>query len=237
MQKRSRFFSVSYYLLALLLMMVVSPFLELSRCGSPLEAMLITLVFLSALLAIGAGRKTLVCITALTGLVVMGKWLHYYQPGLVNPAFYQGIGIFIIGYTAYRLLLFISRSPRVDSEVLCAGVAVYLTLGVFWALAYSLVDQIVPGSFTFMGKPVAENYMVGFTALYFSFATLCTVGYGDIMPVSGLARMLAILEAAGGVFYVAILISRLVALHSTESLNRQRADADQQDHGASRENP
>ena len=226
MQKKNRFFSVFYYLFAMVLMIVVSPFLELSRCGSPLEAMLITLVFLSALLAIGAGRKTLISFALLVSLVVAGKWIHYFKPDLMNPAFYQTIGICLIGYTAFRLLHFISRSPRVDSEVLCAGVATYLTLGLLWALAYALVDQIVPGSFTYMGKPVGENYMVGFTALYFSFATLCTVGYGDIMPVSGVARMLAILEAAGGVFYVAILMSRLVSLHSTESLRRSMKDSE-----------
>ena len=72
---------------------------------------------------------------------------------------------------------------------------------------------------------MAANAMKGFTALYFSFATLCTVGYGDILPVSGVARMLAILEAGVGVFYVAILISRLVALHSSESLIRSAEPA------------
>jgi voltage-gated potassium channel len=58
--------------------------------------------------------------------------------------------------------------------------------------------------------------MDGFTAFYFSFATLTTVGYGDIAPVSSVARMLAVMEAVTGLFYVAVLISRLVALYSTQ---------------------
>jgi len=55
--------------------------------------------------------------------------------------------------------------------------------------------------------------MRGFRSLYFSYATLTTVGYGDIIPVSGGARMLAIAEAIAGMFYVTLTIARLVALY------------------------
>ena len=61
------------------------------------------------------------------------------------------------------------------------------------------------------------NTLGGFNAFYFSFMTLCTVGYGDITPVSRPARMLAVTEAVVGLFYVAVLISRLVAVYSTTS--------------------
>jgi voltage-gated potassium channel Kch len=53
--------------------------------------------------------------------------------------------------------------------------------------------------------------------LYFSFVTLTTLGYGDIVPATPLARMLTVLEAATGVLYIAITVARLVAAY-------QRAD-------------
>jgi hypothetical protein len=59
--------------------------------------------------------------------------------------------------------------------------------------------------------------MNGFTGLYFSFITLSTVGYGDIVPVSSVARMLAIVEAMFGMFYMTLLIARLVSLYSSKS--------------------
>ena len=58
--------------------------------------------------------------------------------------------------------------------------------------------------------------MRGFDAVYFSFVTLYTVGYGDVVPVSRGAQLLAITEAATGMFYVTMLIARLVALYSSE---------------------
>jgi hypothetical protein len=62
-----------------------------------------------------------------------------------------------------------------------------------------------------------DKAMDGFRAFYFSFITLSTVGYGDITPVSGAARMLSSMEAMTGTLYVAIIIARLVALYSVTS--------------------
>jgi hypothetical protein len=61
--------------------------------------------------------------------------------------------------------------------------------------------------------------MNGFNGFYFSFITLSTVGYGDITPVSRIARWLAAMEAMTGLLYVAILISRLVGLYSSAKSN------------------
>ena len=57
--------------------------------------------------------------------------------------------------------------------------------------------------------------MDGFNAFYFSFVTLSAIGYGDITPVSRVARMLAVTEAVTGMFYVPMLVARLVSIHSS----------------------
>jgi len=111
-------------------------------------------------------------------------------------------------------LSFILRAPRLNSEILCAGVATYLLLGIAWGFAYELVAELVPESFAFTVGPTSSHSMKGFVALYFSYVTLTTVGYGDIIPASGAARMLAMIEAMSGMFYVTLLIARLVALYS-----------------------
>jgi hypothetical protein len=58
--------------------------------------------------------------------------------------------------------------------------------------------------------------MSGFMSLYYSIQILTTLAFGDILPVSNLARMMAIVEAGVGIFYLAILVARLVGLYSTE---------------------
>jgi len=114
-----------------------------------------------------------------------------------------------------NLLRFVLRASSVDSEVLCASISAYLTLGLIWTMAYWLVEQLTPGAFAFNTTTGTKETMEGFNAFYFSLITLSTVGYGDITPVSKVARMLAAMEAMTGLFYVAVLIARLVALYST----------------------
>ncbi|MCU0807263.1 MAG: potassium channel family protein [Candidatus Contendobacter sp.] len=105
-----------------------------------------------------------------------------------------------------------------ETVILCAGVATYLLLGLLWAFAYQLVDRLVPDSFAFTVGPSSSRSLEGFNSLYFSITTLATSGYGDIVPVSGLARMLAMTESVAGLLYVALLIARLVALYSSQGL-------------------
>jgi hypothetical protein len=80
--------------------------------------------------------------------------------------------------------------------------------------AYAILAQLDP-AFTISAGAESGARMDGYKAFYFSFITLCTVGYGDVVPASKVAQMLAIVEAIAGLFYVAVLISRLVAIYST----------------------
>ena len=116
-----------------------------------------------------------------------------------------------------ELLRFIVYAPRVNAEVLCAAVAGFLLSGFAWSLAYNLLDRLDPNSFVFTLSSKSGFPMNGFTSVYFSFITLSTVGYGDIVPASEVARMLAMLEAMFGMFYMTVLVARLVSLYSSKT--------------------
>jgi hypothetical protein len=118
-----------------------------------------------------------------------------------------------MGLVVFKLLSYVLRSIQIDTEVLCAAISVYLLLGLIWALSYALLAQLSPDSFAFAANPHSSGRMDRFNAFYFSFVTLSTVGFGDVTPVSKLARTLAVMEAVTGTFYVAILIARLVAMY------------------------
>jgi len=83
-----------------------------------------------------------------------------------------------------------------------------------WSLAYYMTLLLAPEAFIFPKSPASgDGESVQSQLLYFSFITLTTIGYGDIMPVHPVARMLGILEGVAGQLFPAVLIARLVALH------------------------
>ncbi len=210
-----RRYPVASFLGALVVSFVSAPFDELFRDGDLVEAARLTVILVSALGAMGGSRRQVAWGLMLVLPALAGKWLNHLHPALLPPAVYLAPSLLFILVVIRHLLRFILRAPHIDSEVLCAGMATYLMLGLLWAFAYILIARLNPAAFAFTAGPAASQSMKGLNALYYSFITLSTVGYGDIVPVSGVARMLAMMEAITGTLYVATLIARLVSLYSS----------------------
>src|SRR5207237_1101211 len=208
-----RRFSMVQLLIALALLFFFFPFVEEIKDGDIIVSLLLSLVLLSAILAVASRGRTLTVALLLAIPAVAGRWLNHFQPHLLPPAIFLVAGIGLVAFVVANLLRFVLRAPSVDVEVLCASISAYLMLGLMWTMAYWLVDQLTPGAFSF-NTNAGKQSMNGFNAFYFSFITLSTVGYGDITPVSRIARWLAAMEAMTGLLYVAVLIARLVALYS-----------------------
>lgn len=209
-----RRFSTAEFLVALVLLFAMVPFVEKIPHGDHIEAAILTLVLISGVAAVGRSRRTLVWAAVLVVPAVGTRWLS--RLNLIPGGFFFVAGLIFLVFLIVQFLRFILRAPRVNAEVMYAGISVYLLLGLSWTLAYRLVAWLVPGAFAFSTGPAASQSMDGFTAYYFSFVTLTTVGYGDITPVSNEARALAAMEAMTGTLYLAVLISRLVALYSSQ---------------------
>jgi len=209
-----RRFSAAELLVVLVLWLLSAPLVMQFEHGDLIEVGLATLVMLSAVVAVGGRRRTLIVAVVLVTPACVCRWINHVRPDLMPPEVHATAGIVFMLFAVTHLLRFILRAPRVNTEVLCAGISGYLLLGSLWAFAYTLVDQLIPSSFVFGSGP--ERTMAGIEAMYFSFVTLCTIGYGDITPASDASRMLAIVEAVVGVFYVTVLIARLVAMYSRE---------------------
>ena len=214
--------SATQFLAALILMLFAAPLLDELKYGRAIDSALVTLVLILGVLAVGRSHRTLALAVLLMLPAVGFRWIHHFQPDLFPPVIYSIASLVFIGFVEFQLLHFIFRAPRVNSEVLCAGISGYLLLGILWTAAYMAVsglhpvDATHPGAFAYTVGATAPHGLSQFEAYYFSFITLSTVGYGDITPLTNGARTLAMMEAMTGTLYMAVLISRLVALYSSQ---------------------
>lgn len=224
-------FSVAGFLAALVILIFAAPFLSQLGRGQMLESGLMTLVLVSAVLAVGHRRRMLIVAVLLVSPAVIGRWVHHFWPTLGTTVFFLVSVMVFVVFVIWQLFRYILRAPRVDAEVVCAGIATYLLLGLLWGFAYMLVANTVPKAFLFDGQIETATDMTGFTGVYFSFVTLTTVGFGDIVPNCQVARMLAAMEAMTGTLFVAILISRLVSLYSSNPPLDSAAPGNSKDRG------
>jgi len=207
-------FSAVQLLMALGLFFACAPFVEEIKGGDLIISVLLSLVLLAAILAVAGSRRTLIVALLLAVPTLAAKWANHFRPDLVPAGVFLIGGLLMFIFVVAQLLRFVLRAPSVTTEVLCASISAYLMLGLIWTLAYWLVDRLTPGGAFAFNTSGGERSINGFTGFYFSFVTLSTVGYGDITPVSRIARWLAAMEAMTGLLYVAVLIARLVSLYS-----------------------
>ncbi len=111
-----------------------------------------------------------------------------------------------IAYSACRRVLF---SNRIDTNRVAGGIAIYLLLGMIWAMLYLLVLTFEPEALRGITYDTWEGSL--FEVTYYSYITLSTTGYGDITPAFPITRALAYLEALTGTFYMAVVVASLVS--------------------------
>lgn len=117
--------------------------------------------------------------------------------------------VFFIGSftTAAKQVLFVGD---IDGNKIVGSLTLYLLLGLIWTMFYLLLLAMDTSSFSGIE---AENWQQGFSRVaYYSFVTLTTLGYGDILPTNHIAEFFVYMEAIIGVFYMAIIVSSLISL-------------------------
>ncbi len=200
----------SAFLLAVqVLVILLLPFLEGAAGGRAV----ISLLSLSALvIAIFTVRSTpaLTWLSATLALpaAAFEVWTFFTDDQLVLALAHTALALFYF-YTAYALIAYMFEDYWVTKDELFAVGACFTVLVFAFAYVYLATQEFQPGSFTSFTGPGQRTLL---ELLYYSAANLTSVGLSDVVPIRPHARALATIEQLGGVMYVAMVISRLVAL-------------------------
>lgn len=224
-------------LAALTLLMLATPFVHVlgphlhPRLARGVITILFVAILVSAVFAVGGRRLTTLfaVVVATPGIVLQAVDLLIVPQGIEIAKHLSGV--LFLGFTVVVVLHHVFTTDRVTIDTIAAALCVYLLLGVLWSLVYSAMELLSPGSFIILSGG-GEDESIGFggkgtvIALYYSFVTMTTLGYGDIVPNSSPARMFAAMEAIMGQVYLAVLVARLVALHISHSMGRHNGSQD-----------
>ena len=200
-----RRYTILFY--TLILTMVASPIIASIGWRGALIESLLAVNLLAAVMPLNAGRSRESLLAAMVALWLarpLTAWLGHSTLSEMTLAAWTLIGLL----AAAGALRFAMSGTRVDAEHLFAALSAYLLAGIYFGLLYWVVEQLHPGTF-------APPNFSRTGAIYFSFVTLATLGYGDIVPRADVARGLAVVEGVGGQLFLAVLVARLLSLYSS----------------------
>ena len=203
-----------------MLLLLLGPIFKQRVFGVPVLGLLFSLVAAASVIA-SARSRLLFWISVLLALPMLGAlWSEpIFVMRSVNAAS-LGIRFVFLMFVCGVILTGVLRDRVVTLDTIAGAASVYLLFGAAWACLFGLVQQLNPDSFFIpQGWEVAAATEMESMPplLYFSFATLTTVGYGDIHATSALPANLAVVEAITGQLYLTVLVARLVSLQNSQS--------------------
>jgi ion channel len=212
----------SHLLLCLVVIFIIAPFLDNFHIHFPFIHILFSLVIIMTIRALTPSKRLFITTFVLASIAII---LEIFISFGIIPTTDRGVILTLlvsydlfVGIALFYLIKRIFSEKTVNADTIKGGISIYLLFGFWWALLYSLVEVIQPGSFV---ANVAGKHAIDF--YHFSFTTLTTVGYGDVIPKGDLATMLSSMEAIVGQVYLTVFVARLVGLHIVRSYNSKQS--------------
>jgi hypothetical protein len=198
-----RRYTILFYML--LFTMMAAPLAAALELRGALIEFLLAATLLAAVLPVNAVRSRRLLLAALAAVWLARPataWFDRPDLSVMTLGVWTLIGLL----AAAAALRFAMGATRVDAEHLYGALSAYLLAGIYCGLFYWVLEQMSSGTF--------DGDVSRMGAIYFSFVTLATLGYGDIVPRTEVARSVAIIEGVGGQLFLAVLVARLVSLYS-----------------------
>ncbi len=207
-------------------MLVVTLFVVTPLASSAMIGSEIMLSFLAALTITGvaavSGRRSMTIVVLLLAVSGIGfDWLAHYRNDTILSVLDDLLRLAFALMLAVIVTFQVLRPGNVTHHRVQGAICVYLLAGLAWAYSFDALFVLDHAAFRVAGVDGDARARAGIFR-YFSFVTLTTLGYGDILPRSPIARSLATSEALFGQLYPAVMIARLISL---EILDRRRHDS------------
>lgn len=205
-------------LLFLVFFFIVAPFFSKGAYARlALDLSLMSILILSVYIC-SSNKKYLVVAIILASPAIIRLFFPSIEVDEISLVFNSIFLAFVI----WVLLHLLFTTTYVTKDVICAALSVYFLIGVLYGIIFTLLECFFPGSFS-LQPPVGDfTFYTAFgqDLIYFSFITLTTSGYGDIVPLSQPAKFLSILEALTGQIYLTVMIARLIGMHIAQISSR-----------------
>lgn len=200
-----------YFTLALLLLLLASAIVDSvpNVQGMMLVEAVILVTHIVAYMSLDFGRKWRFFVVSMFLIIIIANTVNRFTDWYAGPLlaltftliFYVGVAL-----TAARKVLF---PKEVNANIVVGALAIYMLLGLIWATLYLITMEFFPNAFNGIEHIYwGDNFS---NALYYSYITMTSVGYGEITPAITMSRTLAYMQAMIGSFYMAVVVASLIS--------------------------
>jgi hypothetical protein len=212
----------SQLLFSLLALILCSPFIARAEGNFPLLSVLFCFIVLSSMRIICQQKSLFVFFGLLAWTAIVLDFLIGFGLLPRYEFWFVIIDVLYIVFTSFTILAIMRRvfsESRVTINTITGSIAVYLLIGILWIFLYYVTAALTHNAFN---KEMIGGSLKGPEIFYFSFTTLTTLGYGDVVPTNYFSRVLACVEAICGQIFLTVFVARLVGLHIVHE-TRQKA--------------
>ncbi|MHC4076527.1 MAG: potassium channel family protein [Planctomycetota bacterium] len=207
LQSKERFLILLCLIVGLL---VLVPILNRFVAARIFLDIFLTAIVISMVYTISPKKGQVIAGLLLAIVMLASRWLQYAYPNKGIAAIGMIAGVLFAAVVIASIMIFMFKSEEVNREIIYAAILLYLLAALAWAFVYTLLELVDPASFNITLSHL-QDYLSVFQ--YYSFVTITTLGYGDITPVTEVAKAFSVLEAVVGQLYLVVAVAWLVGMH------------------------
>jgi len=193
--------SIYFLAAALLLFLIVPPFLENEYAFRNSILVLTTIIVGFVILILPSKNKNQPVIRGIMAILILFPWLMDRSIELKVIVLFAFALLYSL--TSWRIILIVFDEEKVDLKVIVGSVVGYLMIGLSFTFVCALLELFYPNAFT-------DQMTSSYSFIYYTFVTLSTLGYGDIVPATPQSQALSLIIAIFGQFYMVIVVAVIV---------------------------